>query len=155
MGTRSKSIETYLKKEKPWKHLIFVLNKCDLIPTWVTVRSINFCFALVCALPSDIFSYQQFFFFINICFYCEQKRWVAVLSQEYPTLAFHASLTNSFGKGSLIQLLRQFGKVSLPLNQGCSLYFGKLLLNIHQGLDIMHQSHFIQLLLYFQSKILY
>ena len=30
------------------------------------------------------------------------------LSKEYPTLAFHASLTNSFGKGSLIQLLRQF-----------------------------------------------
>ncbi|XP_048008174.1 nucleolar GTP-binding protein 2 [Megalobrama amblycephala] len=75
MGTRSQSIESYLKKEKPWKHLIFVLNKCDLIPTWVT------------------------------------KRWVAVLSQEYPTLAFHASLTNSFGKGSLIQLLRQFGKL--------------------------------------------
>jgi len=38
MGTRSQSIESYLKKEKPWKHLIFVLNKCDLIPTWVTVR---------------------------------------------------------------------------------------------------------------------
>lgn len=38
LGTRSKNIETYLKKEKPWKHLIFVLNKCDLIPTWVTVR---------------------------------------------------------------------------------------------------------------------
>uniref|UniRef100_A0A671RTY8 Nucleolar GTP-binding protein 2 n=1 Tax=Sinocyclocheilus anshuiensis TaxID=1608454 RepID=A0A671RTY8_9TELE len=75
MGTRSQSIESYLKKEKSWKHLIFVLNKCDLIPTWVT------------------------------------KRWVAVLSQEYPTLAFHASLTNSFGKGSLIQLLRQFGKL--------------------------------------------
>uniref|UniRef100_A0A3B3RSK5 Nucleolar GTP-binding protein 2 n=1 Tax=Paramormyrops kingsleyae TaxID=1676925 RepID=A0A3B3RSK5_9TELE len=75
MGTRSQSIETYMKKEKPWKHLIFVLNKCDLIPTWVT------------------------------------KRWVAILSQEFPTLAFHASLTNSFGKGSLIQLLRQFGKL--------------------------------------------
>ncbi|XP_055019693.1 nucleolar GTP-binding protein 2 [Boleophthalmus pectinirostris] len=81
MGTRSKSIETYLKKEKPWKHLIFVLNKCDLIPTWVT------------------------------------KRWVAVLSQEYPTLAFHASLTNSFGKGSLIQLLRQFGKLHTDKKQ--------------------------------------
>lgn len=40
-----------------------------------------------------------------------QKRWVAVLSQEYPTLAFHASLTNPFGKGAFIQLLRQFGKV--------------------------------------------
>lgn len=40
-----------------------------------------------------------------------QKRWVATLSAEYPTLAFHASITNSFGKGALIQLLRQFGKV--------------------------------------------
>jgi nuclear GTP-binding protein len=30
------------------------------------------------------------------------------LSLEYPTLAFHASITNSFGKGSLIALLRQF-----------------------------------------------
>lgn len=30
------------------------------------------------------------------------------LSKSYPTLAFHASIKNSFGKGSLIQLLRQF-----------------------------------------------
>ena len=37
-----------------------------------------------------------------------QAQWVRSLSQEYPTLAFHASLTNSFGKGSLITLLRQF-----------------------------------------------
>ncbi|XP_032373332.1 nucleolar GTP-binding protein 2 isoform X1 [Etheostoma spectabile] len=81
MGTRSSSIEAYMKKEKSWKHLIFVLNKCDLVPTWVT------------------------------------KRWVAILSQEYPTLAFHASLTNSFGKGSLIQLLRQFGKLHTDKKQ--------------------------------------
>lgn len=37
-----------------------------------------------------------------------QAQWVRSLSQEHPTLAFHASLTNSFGKGSLITLLRQF-----------------------------------------------
>ena len=37
-----------------------------------------------------------------------QAQWVRLLSKEYPTLAFHASLTNSFGKGSLITLLRQF-----------------------------------------------
>lgn len=30
------------------------------------------------------------------------------LSKSFPTLAFHASIKNSFGKGSLIQLLRQF-----------------------------------------------
>lgn len=34
-----------------------------------------------------------------------------MLSKDYPTLAFHASITNSFGKGSLIQLLRQFSSL--------------------------------------------
>lgn len=75
MGTRSKHIENFLKKEKPHKHLIFLLNKCDLVPTWVS------------------------------------QRWVTVLSAECPTLAFHASITNPFGKGALINLLRQFGKL--------------------------------------------
>ena len=41
----------------------------------------------------------------------KQAAWVRHLSKEYPTLAFHASLTNSFGKGSLIQLLRQFSSL--------------------------------------------
>ncbi|XP_013772709.1 nucleolar GTP-binding protein 2-like [Limulus polyphemus] len=75
MGTRSHHIENFLRKEKPHKHLIFILNKCDLVPTWVT------------------------------------QRWIMILSAEYPTLAFHASLTNPFGKGALIVLLRQFAKL--------------------------------------------
>lgn len=37
LGTRCYQIERYMKKEKPHKHLIFVLNKVDLIPVWVTV----------------------------------------------------------------------------------------------------------------------
>ncbi|KAE8233918.1 hypothetical protein CF326_g1032 [Tilletia indica] len=72
MGTRCRSVEKHIKEEKPHKHLVFVLNKVDLVPTWVTAR------------------------------------WVRILSKEYPTIAFHASINNSFGKGSLIQLLRQF-----------------------------------------------
>eukprot|EP01101_Sappina_pedata_P006638 TRINITY_DN3356_c0_g1_i1.p1 TRINITY_DN3356_c0_g1~~TRINITY_DN3356_c0_g1_i1.p1 ORF type:complete len:733 (+),score=379.35 TRINITY_DN3356_c0_g1_i1:104-2200(+) len=72
MGTRCPHIEKHLDKERKHKNLIFVLNKCDLVPTWVTAR------------------------------------WVKILSKEKPTLAFHSSITNSFGKGSLIQLLRQF-----------------------------------------------
>lgn len=75
MGTRCKSVEAYLKKEAPHKHLIFILNKCDLIPTSVT------------------------------------SKWVKVLSKEYPTLAFRASITNPFGKGALIQLLRQYAQL--------------------------------------------
>ncbi|GAV03067.1 hypothetical protein RvY_13549 [Ramazzottius varieornatus] len=81
MGTRSPTIEKFLKEEKPFKHLIFILNKCDLVPTWVT------------------------------------KKWVAILSQEYPTLAFHASITNSFGKGPLINILRQFAKLHIDKKQ--------------------------------------
>jgi nuclear GTP-binding protein len=73
-GTRCRRIENELKqKDRSHKHMIIVLNKCDLVPTWVT------------------------------------RRWVRLLSAEYPTLAFHASITNPFGKGALIQLLRQFG----------------------------------------------
>ncbi|XP_078037088.1 nucleostemin 2 [Augochlora pura] len=81
LGTRSPPIEKFLKEEKPHKHLMFVLNKVDLVPTWVT------------------------------------QRWVAILSSEYPTIAFHASLTHPFGKGSLINLLRQFAKLHIDKKQ--------------------------------------
>ncbi|KAJ5095963.1 hypothetical protein NUU61_005319 [Penicillium alfredii] len=74
-GTRCRSIEKYIREEAPHKHLIFVLNKCDLVPTGVAAA------------------------------------WVRNLSKDYPTLAFHASINNSFGKGSLIQLLRQFSSL--------------------------------------------
>jgi nuclear GTP-binding protein len=36
VGTHSPHAEAYLKKGKPWKHLIFVLNICDVVPTWAT-----------------------------------------------------------------------------------------------------------------------
>ncbi|MCJ1390625.1 GTPase required for pre-60S ribosomal subunit nuclear export and maturation [Xylographa bjoerkii] len=75
LGTRCRSVEKYIREEAPHKHLIFVLNKCDLVPTGVAAS------------------------------------WVRSLSKDYPTLAFHASITNSFGKGSLIQLLRQFSSL--------------------------------------------
>ena len=46
-----------------------------------------------------------------------QASWVRFLSKDYPTLAFHASITNSFGKGSLIQLLRQFSALHATRKQ--------------------------------------
>lgn len=36
MGTRSSYLENYLKKEKPYKHLVIILNKCDLVPVNIT-----------------------------------------------------------------------------------------------------------------------
>lgn len=37
MGTRCRIVEKYIKDEAPHKHLVFVLNKCDLVPTGVAV----------------------------------------------------------------------------------------------------------------------
>ncbi|EEB06348.2 ribosome export GTPase [Schizosaccharomyces japonicus yFS275] len=75
MGTRCRSVEKYLKREAPHKHMVLVLNKIDLVPTSIAAA------------------------------------WTKILGKEYPTIAFHASITNPFGKGSLIQLLRQFSSL--------------------------------------------
>jgi nuclear GTP-binding protein len=42
LGTRCRSVEQYIRKECPHKHLIFVLNKCDLVPTGVAVSFFQF-----------------------------------------------------------------------------------------------------------------
>jgi nuclear GTP-binding protein len=39
LGTRCRSIEKYIREEAPHKHLLFLLNKCDLVPTNVAVCS--------------------------------------------------------------------------------------------------------------------
>jgi nuclear GTP-binding protein len=35
-GTRTHSLEEHIKRNCPNKHFIFVMNKCDLVPTSVT-----------------------------------------------------------------------------------------------------------------------
>ncbi|XVE50315.1 hypothetical protein DITRI_Ditri01bG0152200 [Diplodiscus trichospermus] len=74
-GTRCHHLERHLKEHCKHKHMILLLNKCDLVPAWAT------------------------------------KGWLRVLSKEYPTLAFHASVNKSFGKGSLLSVLRQFARL--------------------------------------------
>ncbi|MDP2439594.1 MAG: GTPase, partial [archaeon] len=88
MGTRSHKVEETVKGFGSHKHMVFVLNKCDLVPTWVT------------------------------------RRWVQILSAEYPTLAFHASIEHPFGKGALIQLLRQFSRLHMDRKQICVGFVG-------------------------------
>lgn len=43
-GTRCRSVEKYIREEAPHKHLLFVLNKCDLIPTAIAVSLSHFSF---------------------------------------------------------------------------------------------------------------
>ncbi|KAF5376559.1 hypothetical protein D9757_008291 [Collybiopsis confluens] len=75
MGTLCESVLEYIKREKAHKQVVLVINKCDLVPNWVTARYIQH------------------------------------LTPRFPTIAFHASPNHSFGKGSLIQLLRQFSQL--------------------------------------------
>ncbi|KAG5644162.1 GTPase required for pre-60S ribosomal subunit nuclear export and maturation [Asterophora parasitica] len=75
LGTMCDSVIEYIKKEKSHKQIVLVINKCDLVPNWVTARYIQH------------------------------------LTPKFPTIAFHASPNHSFGKGSLIQLLRQFAQL--------------------------------------------
>jgi nuclear GTP-binding protein len=37
INTRCTYVENFVKKNAPHKHVVLVLNKCDLIPTWATV----------------------------------------------------------------------------------------------------------------------
>lgn len=69
-GTRCTHVENHIKKNAAHKHLVIVINKCDLVPSWVT------------------------------------RKWVKLLSADFPTLAFHASITNAFGKSALFNVLR-------------------------------------------------
>ncbi|KHJ49093.1 hypothetical protein D918_00211 [Trichuris suis] len=93
MGTRCFNVEKFLKKEKPHKHLLLVLNKVDLIPKWATVS-----FFVRFDIPMAEYLFLK-------------KRWIKQLSPEYPTIAFRADLKNPFGKGALINVLRQLAKL--------------------------------------------
>ncbi|KAL6283668.1 hypothetical protein ACE6H2_014597 [Prunus campanulata] len=39
------------------------------------------------------------------------SRWLNVLKNDFPTIAFHASVNKSFGKGTLLSVLRQFARL--------------------------------------------
>ncbi|KAG8883227.1 GTPase required for pre-60S ribosomal subunit nuclear export and maturation [Tulasnella sp. 332] len=75
LGTLCQNVIDYVRKEKAHKQIVYLINKVDLVPGWVT------------------------------------QRYLSYLTPQAPTLAFHASQTHSFGKGALIQLLRQFSQL--------------------------------------------
>jgi len=70
-GTRNMFLERHACKNFPHKHFILLLNKCDLVPSWVT------------------------------------KKWLHILSEQYPIVVFHSSLSRPFGKSTLLTVLQQ------------------------------------------------
>ncbi|EXB76300.1 Nucleolar GTP-binding protein 2 [Morus notabilis] len=84
-GTRCYHLEKHLKEHCKHKNMILLLNKLENINTWCPQCDLVPAWAT--------------------------KGWLRVLSKEYPTLAFHASINKSFGKGSLLSVLRQFARL--------------------------------------------
>ena len=44
LGTMCESVLEYMRKEKAHKQVVLIINKCDLVPNWVTVGT---CFFVV------------------------------------------------------------------------------------------------------------
>uniref|UniRef100_A0A8C9H879 CP-type G domain-containing protein n=1 Tax=Piliocolobus tephrosceles TaxID=591936 RepID=A0A8C9H879_9PRIM len=88
IGTRCKKLEENLKKDRPHKHIILVINKIDLIPTAVAAK------------------------------------WINILSKEYPTIAYHASINNPFGKNDLFNIIRQYTQFLKNENNKKNIHIG-------------------------------
>lgn len=47
LGTMCESVLEFVKKEKSHKQVVLVINKCDLVPNWVTVRTLHIQYTFI------------------------------------------------------------------------------------------------------------
>ncbi|KZS93189.1 NGP1NT-domain-containing protein [Sistotremastrum niveocremeum HHB9708] len=125
LGTICTSVLEYIKKEKSHKQVVLIINKCDLVPNWVTSRipwrsvelsTMGYCYGrgrstLLTCLPPQLLVMRTWGSWKLASERAARARYIQHLTPQYPTIAFHASPNHSFGKGSLIQLLRQFSQL--------------------------------------------
>lgn len=117
------------QSKRIWGELYKVLDCSDVILEIVDARNIpgTRCFHIEKHLKKNA-PHKQLVIIVNKCDLVPSwatRKWIKLLSAEYPTIAFHASLSNSFGKGALITLLRQFSKlhnVSTPFYTSLTLF---------------------------------
>jgi len=103
------------QSKRIWSELYKVLDCSDVVIQVLDARNVpgTRCLRIETHLKKNA-PHKHFLFVINKCDLVPGwvvKGWVRELSKEFPTLAFHASITNSFGKGALINLLRQYSKL--------------------------------------------
>lgn len=111
------------QSKRIWAELYKVLDCSDVVVEVVDARNIpgTRCHHIEAHLKKHA-PHKQLVVVVNKCDLIPSwaaRKWIKLLSKEYPTLAFHASINHAFGKGALITLLRQFAKlhnVSHPPN---------------------------------------
>lgn len=114
------------QSKRIWGELYKVLDCSDVVLQIIDARNVpgTRCYHIENHIKQHA-SHKQLVTIINkadlVPAWCTRK-WVALLSKDFPTLAFHAASNNKpFGKGALITLLRQFGKLHSVTNQRASL----------------------------------
>lgn len=109
------------QSKRIWGELYKVLDCSDVVIQVIDARNVpgTRCRHIEKHLKKNA-SHKQLILVLNKCdlvpSWCTRK-WVKLLSKEYPTVAFHANVTKAFGKGALITLLRQFSKLHADKRQ--------------------------------------
>lgn len=103
------------QSKRIWGELYKVLDCSDVVIQVIDARNVpgTRCNHIEKHLKKNA-AHKQLILVLNKCdlvpSWCTRK-WVKLLSKQYPTVAFHANVNKAFGKGALITLLRQFSKL--------------------------------------------
>lgn len=103
------------QSKRIWGELYKVLDCSDVVIQVLDARNIpgTRCYHIEKHLKKNA-PHKQLILVINKCDLVPSwaiRKWIKILSKDYPAIAFHANINNAFGKGALITLLRQFTKL--------------------------------------------
>lgn len=104
------------QSKRIWNELFKVIDSSDVLIHVLDARDPagTRCHAIETHLARPELAHKHLVLLLNKSDLVPNKvlqQWLKKLSQERPTLAFHASLKNCFGRGALIAILRQFSRL--------------------------------------------
>lgn len=121
-GVRAEAKQAMFEKgqsKRIWGELYKVVDSSDVIIQVLDVRDPmgTRCYHLEQHLKKDAMKRHKHMILllnkVDLVPAWVTKRWLHVLSREFPTIAFHASVSNPFGKGAVLSLLRQFSRLRM------------------------------------------
>ncbi|KAG5486312.1 hypothetical protein CUR178_07623 [Leishmania enriettii] len=120
--TRNGVLMTKGQSNRIWCELYKVIDSSDVVLYVVDARD---PMGTRSAFLEDFMrrekKYKHFVLVLNKCDLVPlwaTARWLQILSKDYPTIAFHASVNHPFGKGNLISVLRQFARLHNVTHRG-------------------------------------
>lgn len=121
-GVRAEAKQAMFEKgqsKRIWGELYKVVDSSDVIIQVLDVRDPmgTRCYHLEQHLKKDAMKRHKHMILllnkVDLVPAWVTKRWLHTLSREFPTIAFHASVSNPFGKGAVLSLLRQFSRLRM------------------------------------------